>query len=440
MSMPPWLSMLRVNKFDRKAPPGPGTTLTADEVAALEKAFGLVAGSAKAGTKAFQLLDHLIKKDQWLLCNCRGAPGAQSPVMFAMRTVSPAHPLTLVRNHARGTHAESCPFYRDTQLAMGHSLAARTTLSAFGLLKKAKTTGQISTSNGTLSYGRASSERTPTLASVLFTLLEAGACDQVTATERHISADAKRVSAAAANLFMDDAKTLSAQPFIGTSLHKVDAVFKEAVRAKKDGHWPEGQELHGFVIGLCDVEKRPDGVFLKGVHLVQGRLDEWKVRGRVRMPGQGTVGPYLAIGLVACLAGETKPSIVQAYVHPANTSGNWTLVDSDLERQTFAILVSKLSQLQEGEGTYSIVKPYTDRVSPKSKVRYRPDFCLLSPDTEVFVETMGYADEEYRERKKRMHEVMSEVHQVIEHTPGSNDDELQKFLHGFVGCGESSGS
>lgn len=425
--------MLRVDKFDRNLSPKPGTSLTADEVAALKKAFGTAAGPARVGSKAYQLLDHMIKKDQWLLCNCHGLPGAQSPVMFAMRTVSSSHPLTLVRNHVRGMHADTCPFYRDPQAAKGHSLAERDPVSSLGFLKKTKPTNTTPKNRGTLCYGSSKSERTPTLARVLFTLLEAGACDRVTAIERHISTDAKCVSAAAENLFMDDEKTLSAHPFIGTNLHQVNTVFMEAVRAEKDGRLPKDLELHGFVIGLCDVDKRPNGVFLTSVHPVQGKFDEWEVRGRVRFPGRGTVGPYLAIGLVARLVGETKPSIVQAYVHPANTSGNWTLVDSDLERQTLAILVSRLDAMEKKGDPYSIIKPYTDQISPTTKTSYRPDFRLCSRGKEVFVETMGYADEDYRSRKERMHQVMGEARQVLKHTPSSNDEELQDFLDRFVG-------
>lgn len=436
MSTAPKITLTRVNKFNRNAKPKPGHPLSCDEVEAIRVAFTGAALPARPGTVAYALLDTLIKQDQWLLCGCCGAV-QNPPVMFAMRTLSSDHPLTLVRNHSRALHVADCPFYRDPQTTHGHSLAPRSGVVALGVLKILSDAQAARSPKGQgIDVGKPADASTPPLARVLFTLLESSGCNRITARSRSVSMDANRVKQAAAGLFMDGAKKVPAKPFIGGNFHAFKTVFEEATRAASKGAWPKDLEPHGFVIGLCSLTSCGEEMFLTSVFGVDRKFAQWKVTGRVRLPGQGTVAPYLGIGLVARLAGKKEPSIVQAYVHPANSLDDWTLVDSDLERQTLAILTSRLDAMVAMEHPYSIVKPYIDRKSKQSGTPYRPDFCLLSRGRTAFIETMGYVDQTYLTRKAAMHEVMKEDHPVFEHRPGQNDAALQSFLDRFVGFQE----
>ncbi|OOW87341.1 hypothetical protein Xvtf_14925 [Xanthomonas campestris pv. vitistrifoliae] len=134
------------------------------------------------------------------------------------------------------------------------------------------------------------------------------------------------------------------------------------------------------------------------------------------------------------MAGKQTAEIVQAYVHPAYDFGSLLLVDSDLERQTLALIAERQAEMKQRKNPYSIIKPYVDLTEPKSKISYRPDFVINSRGREMAVETMGYVDEEYLARKSRMHKVMRKCYvNVIEHRPGINDDDVREQIERFVG-------
>ena len=94
------------------------------------------------------------------------------------------------------------------------------------------------------------------------------------------------------------------------------------------------------------------------------------------------------------------------------------LVDSDLERQTLQQLRSLQSWLQTMRGiALTIEKPLFDLGPPPGeddapRPPCIPDFIVRAPGvgrggcSVAIVETMGFADEAYRERKVRMHAVM----------------------------------
>lgn len=425
------LALIKVPHFLSGAKPQTTASLAVSDVEVLARAFLDQGQSAPVGSRAHMILDDLAKTGSWLLCNCKGESLTESPVLYVSRRHSQSRPLTLVRNHARGLHDAACRFHKLPGQAQGHSLAEREAVVALGVLRS--TDG--STASGKKrkgSTGTSKSTSTPRLARVLFTLLERAGLNRVLASSRSISRDATKLMDAAQGLWMDEEKTVAATGFIGPNLYRLDQIAR---RVEGASNWPRSLSPHGFVIGLCDRELDVGGT----THLIDpfdraAPPHSWEVKGRVRLPGPGTIGPYLAIGLVAKVAGKESAEIVQAYVHPAYDFESLLLVDSDLERQTLAILIERQADMKERKNPYSIIKPYVDLIEPESNTPYRPDFVVKAGSREIAVETMGYVDEEYVARKSRMHEVMRKPYdEVIEHRPGINDDDLRAKIEEFVG-------
>ncbi|UUZ66543.1 hypothetical protein LP417_33875 (plasmid) [Polaromonas sp. P1-6] len=133
---------------------------------------------------------------------------------------------------------------------------------------------------------------------------------------------------------------------------------------------------------------------------------EVPVRGRIAVFGgdaSRTRFPLLAIGALRRLAsGEVV--LDDVYAQPIACTGRWMLLDSDLERQTRADLLSVCSWLWETKQLeVAIDKPLFEW----NNTGERPDFVLSihKPGRAskcLVVETMGYEDEDYEARKSNL--------------------------------------
>jgi hypothetical protein len=157
------------------------------------------------------------------------------------------------------------------------------------------------------------------------------------------------------------------------------------------------------------------------------------VRGRIALfgesPGHETKDSYAARApyLAACVVGRMDKmgpvEVLSAYLHPCQSANHLMLMDSNCERETFLQLRSLQGWLaRKRDMKVSIQKPLYD-IAPdpgpleieESRPPAIPDFLMLRSASNGFsgktliVETMGFADSEYRERKVRMHEIMSKA-------------------------------
>lgn len=391
---------------------------------------------APVGSTPHTLVKSLIQLDAWLLCHCRGDDLAKAPVLYPQRVpVSPSRPLTLVRNHARGLHNPLCPFARDPSgEGSGVTLAKIDKSDALGVLGlTGRDEDREPLGNGSVQQDSTRASPVPTLARVLFTLLEAAGCDRLSFPQRALGKDADRVATATKGRYMDKQKGLKAENHIASRLTGFAGVATRVTQAWRDEWSKTKLDPHGLVMGLCDFEERPDGSkWLLSPFANGGTREEWEVKGRVRLPGAGTSGPYVAMGLVGIVAGTKSPAILQAYLHPAYGYNDLTLVDSDLERRTLAILCSRMDAMRKQGRPYTVIKHYTDIVRSPTE-RYRPDFSVVVGSKTTYIETMGYTDAEYVDRKTRTHAMMGASHALVLHMPGENDDALQTTLDRLVG-------
>lgn len=430
MASPRSITLTEVAPFDRGLSPQSRKVLSPSERDLLLDAFAEQDGSAPAESAAHRLLEALWMRHLWLVCSCRGGSLASAPVLYVQSTRSSSRPLTIVRNHARALHDAQCPFIRACR-PRGHNLAVRTKSQALGILKTAHVASAKS-ARAIVGAATSKTERTPSIANVLFTVLEHAGCNRFLGHPRSLTVDAQRVQEALTSFHMDGKKKIPAIDYFGTNLHRFGAISRNVERAAKKQEWPPNLTPHGFVIGLCEVERdKQKKVWLVEPKRGNSKPNRWQVTGRVRLPGPGTPGPNVAIGLIATPAGSQKPELVQAYVHPANSIDELTLVDSDLERQTLAILTEHLVEMKRKGKAYSVIKPYLDIV--KSGARYRPDFLVIQGAKTLYIETMGYDDADYISRKEGVHEVMKSYHPVSQHFPGENDDAFRADVYAFIG-------
>jgi hypothetical protein len=133
--------------------------------------------------------------------------------------------------------------------------------------------------------------------------------------------------------------------------------------------------------------------------------------------------PYLAICLAGRSSADGPVTILRAYAHPALSARHLLLVDSNLDRLTLAELLRLQSWPLANKGIrVEIEKPHFDIVEdgtadpePAPREPCIADFVLKAEGEAargariVLVETMGFAHETHRARKRVAHELMAQL-------------------------------
>lgn len=383
--------------------------------------------SSHARNVAQSYVGGLKTKGYWLACGCKGNSLREAPILFPQ---DGRGGMKLVRNYSRPDHNLNCPFNRprrtDTEAP---SLATRARVAEFGIVKIRPLSDSANpTRKNGVRRQRSSDATVPSLARMLFTLFEHANLNRITpGASRNVSADKEALRNAFPQFFLDRARRLPVSRHTVTSFAQLEKL-KRGLLASRSSTWPDKLVPQGFVIDqLEDVEFEED---TDVKWLVPTYGDKIPVHGSLLLPGAGTVGPYVVIALVALLPEESVPTIARAYVHPIHSLGELFPVDSGLERETFDILKRKQWQFRKAGSPFDIVKPLLDIDAPDG-VRVRPDFILERSLWSCIIETMGYVDQDYRERKLRTHQSMAKLGPVVEHNPEDDKrfkDELAKQL------------
>ena len=397
------------------------TSLTLEEDRLLRAAFGRYGGETAARVAAAAVVAYHQQQGpgRWFVCDCR--PDAPCPPVLV--PVAQTH----IRRHQDAhwpAHAEACDFFRDP--AEQRDLLQTYTPAALERplrLARAFDTAPVALEQTLRPISHGTSR--PGLARLLVRLV-------TVAGFQHIPADWRPP------LLVDQVKALWQA---ARRIELDPGVFLPAFLCTSPGRLPELVERIAAAPATRFVRNRPHGILIARLAAVGPGMIEpvagapIPVRGRVAVFGDRAKGvpetktkrsaraPYLAACLVGRAAADSPVEVLSAYAHPCAGAQHLMLVDSDLERRTFQQLRGLQSWLLHKRGIRVVVdKPLLDLgPSPtegdtgSSRPPCLPDFVLRARPVPgdgsavVIVETMGYADADYRERKLRTHRAMLEA-------------------------------
>ncbi|EHB8393725.1 hypothetical protein JVY96_004496, partial [Salmonella enterica] len=199
----------------------------------------------------------------------------------------------------------------------------------------------------------------------------------------------------------------------GMGAYAQEQLMKELERP--DTHWPAGRTRMFFQIFMSDHVSRDEVAF------------HWSDGGRVFRPERGVSingesqeggrPPYWVI-LSFRRGDDGKIICSEGYAHALFHKGCPVPVDSELERGTLKSLstVAKWLSNKPDAPKLSLVKPLFDiEICTDSENGYvLPDFIVMATmkdgkGSKVVIETMGYTDDDYCERKAEQHKGMRQI-------------------------------
>jgi hypothetical protein len=395
-----------------------GVPLSAAEDGILRAAFGRYDGRMEARAAAAPIVRHYqqLGPGQWLLCDCLRA-AAYPPVLVP---VSQTH----IRRHEHAPwppHLETCDFFREPaeQREITASYRAGTT-PVLRLVRAFDVVGPVPTREGvTSSHHR----RRPGLARLLTRLMTEAGLQEIGAGCRPAPLNEQVAALWRAARAIEIDRGIGLPAFLRTS----PARLGELVQLIEGAGGERFQRTRPHGVLIARVAAIGAGVLRPVVGEpipVRGRLAVFGERaggGRDTAEERAARAPYLAVCSVARPAADEPVQVLAAYAHPCVSASHLMLVDSDLERRTLMQLRSVQDWLLRKRGiAVTIVKPLFD-LGPaedaadggSSRPPCMPDFIVRARGVgeagapEVIVETMGFADEDYRARKCRVHPAMA---------------------------------
>jgi hypothetical protein len=359
----------------------------------------------------------------WILCDCRPAsekPAALVPVeeRFLRRHVTDNWP----------QHAPSCEFYREPAEQVEISASYRPLPKPqVRLLRSFETSAAAPLERRETSMP---ANRRPQLARLLVRLLAEGGLQRVDAggfTPPPVPDQLKSIWTVARTTSIDRG-VLMANVFC-MSLAKLPVLMEQIATAPPERY--RYTRPHGLLMIRLREVQAGKLIALNGEELpVVGRLAVFGERPEDEPgPAEDARAPYIALCIVARPTPIDAVQIVSAYVHPCASMQRVMLVDSDYERQTLDILLQFQRQMARRHQVAVIIEKPMESIGPATDDTGTalppliPDFVVTAryrdcSERRVLVETMGYADEGYRQRKLRLHPEMkhsADAGAVIEH-------------------------
>lgn len=402
--------------------------LSAADDLAMREAFGRFAeGDAESRRRGADV----VKRHQrvgpgwWFLCDCLGeapCPPVLVPVeeFYVRRHYDPPWPL----------HHLDCDFFSDPseQRATAKSFRRPLADDEVLLMGNAKHSGPRRRG---IPSGQGFSKPRSKLANLLMRLIDrAGLNRRIAGAEDiPIAQQYAALRVAAGGIRMDRGLMLS--QYFWTYLPKIGE-FKDRIARARVDQFPRGGKPHGVL--LCVVDSASDGELHapgRGSVAVRGKIAvfaETDGHQASRVTGETARKPYLAICLVGRSFPEAIVEVLEAYLHPCVSTTNLMPVDSNNERDTLEqIMLVQAWLLKNRDIRFSIEKPLFHIDGPGTVLGTDdalggnaspppvciPDFILRQEgdarrgNPVVIVETMGFADEVYRHRKRRTHDVMT---------------------------------
>lgn len=373
--------------------------------------------SAQERTLAENVIHEMRQQELWLQCSCvAGDTPALNNAKLRFET------RTLFLSGFGHSHDSSCPMHRvfkgdeDTTRSGTRKTAGSKRLNYRDFLPKDESETTIKAPGGTVSTGqdRTRRKRRPRLARLLLTLIEdAGLNTFSPISPLPNQAPRAWLAALAASAETQEfvrgrrlSEIVRFQPAMGEAAREI--LMQELERP--DANWPAGKARVFYQIFMSDLVCREHVTFSwKG-----GELRFEPERG-VSINGESQGGIRPPYWVILAFRRSAKGSLIcsEGYAHALFRRNCPVPVDSGLERQTLESIAEAASWLKGRAGKLTLVKPLFDiEVDVEGEKGFvLPDFIIRSEMSDgrehtVVVETMGYNDDEYCERKAEQHKGM----------------------------------
>ncbi|MEZ2682346.1 hypothetical protein [Providencia rettgeri] len=410
------MTMMLIKK---KAPRGALVRkLSDDEENAIKNIFGCNQKfSAQDHTLSEQILIEMRKKGLWLQCSC---VTGDTPALNSSNLMSKTQKLFL--SGFGYNHDSSCPMYRvsisdkDKPHSGMRKVAGikRLNYRDFLPIDESEVTIEVPDKHINTSEERTHSKRRPRLARLLLTLIEDAGLNTLNPVNplpsqaTRMWLDTLKASARAQEFIRNRqlSEIVLFQPSIGEETQK--KLMQELERS--DINWPAGKARIFYQIFISDLVNREQVTF--SWH--DGERQFAPERG-ISINGESQDGirpPYWVI-LAFRRGAEGEVICSEGYAHALFRRNCPVPVDSKLERKTLESIAKVAEWLQGKVENLTLIKPLFDiEVNVEGEKGFvLPDFIIQiktldGQERTIVIETMGYNDDEYCERKAKQHKGM----------------------------------
>lgn len=437
-------------KLVRKKAPRGGLIrwLDDDEETAIRNVSGRrVSGGREQYLLAEKVLREMRQREAWLQCDC--VPG-DSPAMNSARLMQDTGTLFLAGfNHE---HAPNCPMYRPFSGDAGatatgtRKTAGSRRISYRDFLPPDDTDTRIKAPGRpvTPADDRTRRTRRSRIARLLLSLIEDAGLNRL-ATLHPLPSRGVMESIGALRTVAENTEFIRGRQL--SEIVRFSPAMSENGREKlmqelerPNTHWPAGKTRMFFQVFMSDQVTRDEVLF----RWPGGELPFRPERGlSINGEAQGGARPPYWVILAFRRGMDGTIICSEGYAHALFRRGCPVPVDSGLERATLESLSEVAGWLARKPEApiLSVDKPLFDiEVSTDGEKGFvLPDFILNARTNagqhyRFIIETMGYTDEEYCERKTEQHRGMKTLGYLLTDPPrwpGDSDTSLSRYLWGY---------
>lgn len=284
-------------------------------------------------------------------------------------------------------------------------------------------------------------ERRSTLAKILFTLLKEAHLHLLDKIDRDkdVTEQYRRIKDTTKRTIV---KGISLSDYLCTHPKSIPYFCEKLERDKKkfNNPWPNKVRPQGFFIGIADEVIEANNQ-LQFKSLEPPGIINTEVTPKCFKPKHSQVSkPYWVIANIAeSRVNPGKYTLRETYAHPVYSKTMLIPVDSNYERRTLKILINLQKLIFESYNILIKIEKPLHNVKTIDNENCRPDFVLYEDvfaeisGKNVIIETMGFNDREYLDRKDRTHQHMKKLGELIEHigwaqTPKKEQEFIEKVI------------
>lgn len=367
-------------------------------------------------TRVARILADAAEKKAWIACNCLdqpGSPASKPPVLFP-REKDGVFSLQRGTNPGRAEHAKTCPFHWEEgelkgRQAKGNRASPPPKAVSFIVFRNLQQT--VADDDAPIGQQKATAHRRDTMQERLFQILVKAGINCFSATPATQN-DWERVRAACASITLFDEVDLDDIVWTSRKWLSEGWAVKKLRNLRRDSGWPKDIPMQGFfLLSAKDIQDS---------RIITPSDDVFEMERPVTVFGRqgASKAPYVTLISAKLDESAGQLRLMRAYAHPRFTTNgplarSLCPVDSDHERQALDALIYVATQAAKEGKQIVIEKPLADIEVSGSEVGCRPDFLVHDGHRTFCIETMGFADPEYRRQKEGTHALMAKIGPVL---------------------------